>query len=59
VAAHRSKRDQAPGRGLPDHEERPLEGGKAMNWYLEEKAARAIIKERIARAEQQRRTRRR
>jgi len=30
-----------------------------MNWYLEEKAARAIIKERIARAEQQRRTRRR
>jgi len=30
-----------------------------MNWYLEEKAAREIIKERITRAEQQRRARRR
>jgi hypothetical protein len=30
-----------------------------MHWYLEEKAARAVIKERIARAEQQRRVRRR
>jgi hypothetical protein len=59
VSAQRSKQDQAPDRCPPHDEERPPEGGKAMNWYLEEKAARAVIKERIARAEQQRRTRRR